>query len=126
MRWLVDENVPRLVIDWLREQGADVLDVASSPHVSRPDEFLWRLAGQEERFILTRDLGFPWPTRLPLPPGIVVIRAPDTWNARQIMVLVVTALASTPSEALRGNVTVVEPARVRQHPISPVSSQSSS
>ncbi len=58
-----------------------------------------------------------WPTRLPLPAGIVVIRTPDTRNARQIMVLVVNALAGTPPGALRGNVTVIEPGRVRQHAI---------
>ncbi len=117
MRWLVDENVPRLVVDWLREQGADVLDVASSPHVGQSDEFLWRLAGREGRLILTRDLGFAWPIRLPLPPGVVVVRAPDTWNAEQLTALVAAALPRTSPDVLLGNVTLIEPGRVRQHPI---------
>jgi len=120
MRWLVDENLPRLVTDWLCEQGADVLDMASSPHVGQPDEFLWRLASQEGRLVLTRDLGFPWPAKPPFPPGIVLVRAPDTWNARQILGLVVEALAGMAPELLQANVTVVEPGRVRQHRIARV------
>lgn len=121
MRWLVDENVPKLVVDWLQQHGAEVLDVACSQHVGQPDELLWQLAGENERFILTRDLGFLWPKRLPLPPGVVMIRAPDKWNARQITALVVNALEGMSREALEGRLTVIEPGRVRQHLISRIS-----
>jgi len=115
MRWLVDEGIPKLIVGWLVARGDDVLDVAASPHVSSPDEALWRLAGTEGRFIITKDLGFMWPRLEPHPPGVILIRVPDSWNARQIAILVANTLEGLAAEALDGHVTLTEPGRTRQH-----------
>jgi hypothetical protein len=41
MQWLVDEGLPKIFIEWLRQRGNDVLDIASSE---------WRGEGDDVRF----------------------------------------------------------------------------
>ena len=117
MRWLVDECVPVYVVDWLRERGDDVLDVADSPYRSQSDRFLWQLAGRESRTVVTRDLGFLWPGLMPAPDGVVMIRVPDDWQAQAITRLVSRSLDRLDTATLAGNVTVIEPGRIRQRPL---------
>ena len=114
MRWLLDEDLPRYVVDWLIERGDDVLDVAVSVHRGSPDHVLWRIAGAEERFVLTGDLGFMWPALQPLPVGVVIVRAPSHWQALQLSELIRVALQDETQESLHGMVTLIEPGRVRR------------
>ena len=120
MRWLIDENVPKHVVDWLIERGDDVLDVAASPHRSQPDQFLWQLAGRESRVVVTHDLGFMWPSLSPLPPGVVVIRTPDKWRAQQIANAIIAGLQMAGMDGLCGMVTLIEPGRTRQRPLASI------
>ena len=102
MRWLVDENLPKDLADWLRDRGDDVLDVADSPYRGWPDPELWQLAGHEGRIVITRDLGFlHWPVR-PTPPGIVMVRVPDAWRVPSIVRMVVEELRSLVATELIG------------------------
>jgi hypothetical protein len=75
---------------------------------------LCELAAAESRVILTKDLGFLWPSAQPQPLGLVLFRVPPDWNARQITMLLTNTLGDTAPDALFGQVTVVEPGRVRQ------------
>jgi predicted nuclease of predicted toxin-antitoxin system len=58
MRILVDENIPRLSIEQLREMGHDVLDIRGTPDEGMSDELLWTKAQQEKRLLITTDRGF--------------------------------------------------------------------
>lgn len=123
MRWLVDEGVPKHLVDWLLGRGEDVLDVAESEHRGRPDEALWQLAGEQQRIVVTRDLGFLWPSLHPVPVGVVIIRVPSQWRAAQITSLVQGALEDATLSSLQGNVTLVEPGRIRQRSLSHVNAR---
>jgi predicted nuclease of predicted toxin-antitoxin system len=117
MRWLVDENLPKDIVTWLRSRDDDVLDVADSPDRGSSDRDLWQLAGNEGRTIITRDLGFlHWPLR-PTPPGIVMVRVPEAWRVPSIVRMVAAELGSLEVDELIGHVTVVEPGGIRQHPV---------
>ena len=120
MRWLVDEGMPKYLVDWLVERGDDVLDVAASPYRGEADDVLWELAGREVRVVLTRDLGFLWPGLSPAPRGVVMVRVPSDWRAQQVAFLVQNALARTDLGTLAGNVTVLEPGGIRQHPLAAI------
>ncbi|MBM4034021.1 MAG: hypothetical protein FJ291_19895 [Planctomycetes bacterium] len=43
MRWLIDEGVPKAVVEWFAGRGDDALDVAASDLRGSPDVRLWRL-----------------------------------------------------------------------------------
>ena len=112
MRFLVDENLPVGVSESLRDHGHDVLHLAHSGHRGAADEEVWRLAAQEERIIVTRDLDFPMPDS-PRPPGVVLVRVPDVFTGRQIARVISEFAASTALEQAIGAITVVSPGRVR-------------
>jgi len=114
MRWLVDEGLPKVLVDWLIQRGDDVLDIAASELRGAKDEHLWRIAGQQGRIVITRDLGFMLPEVSPAPLGVVLVRAPNSYRADAILRLVKAALSRIPGEALYDSVTVIEPGRVRQ------------
>ncbi len=113
MRFLLDENLPRRLADLLTEQGHDVLDVARSPNRGAPDETIWRLAADEDRMLLTRDLGFAYPGTRPAPPAVILVRVPSELLAASVAALVTEALKATPEDELGGRVTVISPGRIR-------------
>ena len=58
MRILVDENIPRMTIAELRQEGHDVLDIRGTDREGSIDEDLWSLAHAERRLLITTDKGF--------------------------------------------------------------------
>jgi predicted nuclease of predicted toxin-antitoxin system len=54
---LADENIPRLVVQWLRHEGHDVL-YAAEDRVQAPDIDLWNEAEARGFVIHTEDLDF--------------------------------------------------------------------
>ncbi len=58
MKILVDENIPSMTVDALRNLGHDVLDIRGTPDEGMPDPDLWPKCQQECRFLITTDKGF--------------------------------------------------------------------
>lgn len=58
MRILVDENVPRMTANRLREMGHDVKDVRGTSDEGLVDSGLWDLAVRESPLLVTTDKGF--------------------------------------------------------------------
>ena len=116
MRFLVDENLPFSLIRLLRDAGHDTFDVAASPLRSSPDERLWMLAARERRILITKDLDFPFPHIRPYPPGLILIRVPDTFTGEQITRLFSKVLKASKPKDFEGRITVVLPGRTRVRP----------
>ena len=114
MRWLIDEGMPKRLVQWLRDQGHDVLDVADSDLRGSSDGVLWRVAAEQQRLIVTRDIGFVPAQSPPLPVGAIVVRAPHWFEAEGLDLLVQNALAYLSLHSLVGCLTVIQPGRVRQ------------
>jgi predicted nuclease of predicted toxin-antitoxin system len=57
MRILVDENIPRMTVDRLRELGHDVKDIRGTGDKGLADADLWDLAVRERRLLITTDKG---------------------------------------------------------------------
>ena len=81
-------------------------------HRGAPDSEIWRLAAREERVVVTRDLDFPL-REVPRPPGVLLIRAPDTFTRPQIAALLSNFIETDALGKVAGTVTVVSPGRVR-------------
>jgi predicted nuclease of predicted toxin-antitoxin system len=58
MRILVDENIPRMTVDRLRELGHDVKDIRGTDDEGMADAGLWEVTVRERRLLMTTDKGF--------------------------------------------------------------------
>ncbi|MFH1351083.1 MAG: DUF5615 family PIN-like protein [Pseudomonadota bacterium] len=58
MKIFVDENIPLMTVQVLREEGHDVLDIRETPDEGMVDENLWNMIQREKRLLTTTDKGF--------------------------------------------------------------------
>jgi predicted nuclease of predicted toxin-antitoxin system len=58
MKVLVDENIPRITVERLRELGHEVKDIRGTADQGLVDADLWSLAMAEGRLLITTDKGF--------------------------------------------------------------------
>lgn len=58
MRILVDENIPKMTVEYLQEMGHDVKDIRGTKLEGVADEHVWDLAQKEGRLLITTDKGF--------------------------------------------------------------------
>ncbi|MFW6242048.1 MAG: DUF5615 family PIN-like protein [Thermodesulfobacteriota bacterium] len=58
MKILVDENIPKITIKRLAEDGWDVADIRQTGNQGMKDEFLWEKTQIEQRVFVTTDKGF--------------------------------------------------------------------
>lgn len=58
MNFIVDENLPRQVADWLSAQGYDAVHVSGLGLLGRPDDAIWTEACTRSSIIITRDADF--------------------------------------------------------------------
>lgn len=116
MRLLIDQNVPRAVVDALRQEGYE-LTWAQRSHPGAPDEILLEVAQAEERVVLTFDTDFgalAFEEELSASSGIILFRL--TLSAP-------TTVASTVRDTLRsrddweGHFTVVDDHQIRMRPL---------
>jgi predicted nuclease of predicted toxin-antitoxin system len=73
MRVLVDENIPRMTADRLRELGHDVKDIRGTADEGLADAGLWDIALRERRLLITTDKGFT-EYRADCHSGILIVR----------------------------------------------------
>lgn len=118
MRFLADENLPRPVVQRLREAGLEVRAVQEDLPGATDAEVL-QTAAREGRVLLTFDkdfgeLAFRW--GLPAASGVIPLRVPPTsWGATAQLIL--DLLASRAS--WEGSFAVVEATRLRVVPLPP-------
>lgn len=58
MKIFVDENVPLMTVQELREDGHDVFDIRGTPDEGMEDKTLWEMTQREKRLFITTDKGF--------------------------------------------------------------------
>jgi predicted nuclease of predicted toxin-antitoxin system len=114
-KFLVDEDMPRATARILRARGHEVLDVRDCGLRGKTDEEVYRYALQEQAIIITGDFGFGNLLRRPLGthPGIVIAHFPNEVSADEMNRRLDTALLLLSENDLRGNLTIIEPGRLR-------------
>ncbi len=115
LEFLVDENLPLSAVVVLREQGYRARHVKSIGMQGARDRTLFSQAQEEGWIIITRDLGFGNLLDYPLGThaGIVVLRVPFTFTARQINGVIAAFISDVEPEVLKKALVVVEPGRYR-------------
>lgn len=73
MHILVDENIPRMTVQALRQLGHDVNDIRDTPFQGITDAALGIMAQQQKRLLITTDRGFA-KYRHEAHQGILIIR----------------------------------------------------
>jgi predicted nuclease of predicted toxin-antitoxin system len=116
MRFLVDENVSRLVIERLRNAGHDVISIAET-RSGAPDEVILNAAEIDGRILITEDRDFGEMVirqRLGVR-GMILLELDRLSNAMEAET--VAEVVSTHADRLSGNLVVVEPGRIRIRPL---------
>jgi predicted nuclease of predicted toxin-antitoxin system len=114
MRIKVDEDLPWLAVQMLRERGHDALSVIEQGMGGYKDPDLWRVVQAEQRYLVTADKGFA-DIRLYAPGthcGVLLLR-PDHDGIRPILELLGQVLANYDLQALAQTVSVVTPRGIR-------------
>lgn len=112
MRWLCDENVPRILVEALRQQGHDTAWIGErTPGIA--DTEVLSLVVNERRICLTFDKDFgelAANTSLPAECGIILLRVPFLPTAASTARLAAILDSRTDWP---GHFSVVEPGRIR-------------
>ncbi|OQX74189.1 MAG: hypothetical protein B6D64_13130 [Bacteroidetes bacterium 4484_276] len=58
MKIFVDENIPKISVNVLKDAGHDVQDIRGTNQEGMDDEDLWDIVQQEGRMLITTDKGF--------------------------------------------------------------------
>ncbi len=58
MKILVDENIPLITVQALREMAHEVLDIRGTLDEGASDEILWKISQREGQLLITTDKGF--------------------------------------------------------------------
>jgi len=87
---LVDENIPVICVERLREKGHEVADIRGTAEEGLSDERLWEKAQRESRLLVTTDKGFAR-RRYRKHCGILIVRLGQP-NRRRITERVIEAI----------------------------------
>jgi predicted nuclease of predicted toxin-antitoxin system len=112
MKFLADENLEKPVVDWLRDEGYDVLYIAEKDSSIEDDKII-QLALKENRILITNDkdfgeLVFHYGH---ITSGIILIRSKDK-NSQKKLKLVKQVLKEIKNK-IRGNFIVVNENGIR-------------
>ncbi len=114
IRFLIDEDLPRSTANLLREAGFESVDVRDIGLRGAKDDVIFLRAKEENYIIITGDLGFANSLRYPLGshPGILIARFPNEMSPEKLNGILVNIIKNI-QEDLPGNLTIVEPDKVR-------------
>lgn len=116
MRWLCNENIPRNLVEALRDHGHDVVWIReAAPGIA--DDAVLALAARDRRLCLTFDKDFgelAAATALPAGCGVLLLRLQPRVSAAFVMETV-AILESRADWA--GHFSVLEPGRIRMRPL---------
>jgi predicted nuclease of predicted toxin-antitoxin system len=114
LRFLTDEDVPRSTARVLRDAGFDAVDVRDVGLRGKSDALVYAYAQQEERLLITCDMGFL--NILKFPPsqsvGLLVVRIPDSEPINGFNHEILRAVTEI-GESLRQHLAIVEIGKVR-------------
>lgn len=115
MRFLIDEDLPRSLVNLFQQYGHEAFHVRDVGLRAAPDEEIAAYAQRNNLCLISGDLGFADVRNYPPDAysGIVVLRLPSAVSAAQIHQLIRSWLESEWIDQCEGNLTILEPTRVR-------------
>ena len=119
MRFLIDANMPRSTVALLQEHGHWAAHVANIGLGDSDDHTIAERAKRDGAVLVTRDIDFANILAYPPAdyPGLVVMRIPEDWIAKQILELWKDFIAQVNLlEMLPGHLVILEKERIRFRP----------
>lgn len=115
LRFLVDEDLPRSLAGALRASGFEAADVRDVGLRSADDMSVFNRSIDEQRVLLSGDLGFGNLRRFPLGShwGIGVVRYPNEASPETVIAAVIEAMQDVDEIQIRGGLMIIEPGRIR-------------
>lgn len=118
-RFLVDENLPARLTEYLRGEGYEAEHAYDVGLRGRPDADVFAYARTAGATLVTQDHDLERDSnQFPLPhPGIVLIELPQNWPREHKLKRILAALRSLDGQSLRNTLVIVEPSQtiVRRH-----------
>lgn len=114
LKVIVDEDLPRRAVQFLREHGHDAASVIELGMGGWKDPQVWVAVQKDERFLVTADKGFG-DIRV-YPPGThrgILLLRPDEDGIRPVLELLQKVLDSYNLDELVGAITVATPRGIR-------------
>lgn len=115
MRFLIDEDLPRALVEVFAARGFQVQRVYTLPELrGQPDEVIFDYAVRQDAIIVTADLDFPNPHRFSLHqiPGMLLLRFPNELPV-PLMCREVQRLTKNLRDEEFNNLIVIEPGYIR-------------
>lgn len=114
LRIKVDEDLPPVIADLLRNRGYEASTVVEQLMGGYKDAQLWKAVQAEGKLLITADKGFA--NIREHPPGThagVLLLRPDEDGIRPMLDLIHTVLSTFELEALAGTIAVASPRGIR-------------
>lgn len=114
-KFLLDENLPNSAVKVFKTHGLDAVHVRLQGLKGLSDPDLLKIAKTEGRILVTRDLGFGNLLDYPFTShhGIVILRLPDTYTAKQVNKAIEDFIIGIASSEVEEALVTVEPGRCR-------------
>lgn len=114
LKFMIDANMPRLVMRNLNDLGYDTVDIRDIEKPGIDDDRIFELAQQEGRIILTRDQDFGNIILYPLGThkGIIVLKT-RARSSKEINDLIINFLAEVSEDEILGSLIILEESRYR-------------
>lgn len=118
MKFLVDQPVSPILVDWLRKSGHDAYHVRERSLSRSPDSDLFERAVAEDRIIITADLDFCRIIALSgiESPGLILFRG-GSLTDDQMLKLLKTVLERVSEDQLSRSVVVIDRGTLRVAPL---------
>jgi predicted nuclease of predicted toxin-antitoxin system len=114
-KFLLDENIPISTIELFKNKGHDVIHTRTQGLTGLPDDRIMEIANRDGLIIITRDLDFGNLLDYPINThqGIIVLRLPDTYTAKQINKVLEAFLSDVSIAEIEKALVVIDPSRYR-------------
>jgi len=119
VKFFLDENIPNSSIEVLEELGYEVEHARTAGFKGSSDDEIARYAKEEEAILVTRDLDFGNVLWYPEGShhGVLIIRLPHDYTAKQITEKIKEFVEKIEVEKLVGHITILELGRYRMREI---------
>ena len=100
MKFVIDENMSFAVVEFLRDNGHEVIAISETATSGLADSSVFELAKDEQAIFVTRDKHFTNPIRFPATDthGIIYIRRGNLTSEQEVSIIKAFFLSHEPSE----------------------------
>ena len=112
---MIDENLPRTLVSFLRDAGLEAVDARDTGLRGKPDCEVFDYAVSNCYAIVTKDRGFGNTLLYPIAShhGIVLVRYPDDLAAPLVNRAIASALGSMAAESFEKTLVILTTGRIR-------------